>query len=172
MAGLTKKLSLAEVCGREVTGKQREMMKPQPVGMRQWGWGQRRRRWNPHLVIDWTWEVTGWEESSNARCHCPPWGMQERRPARSVTYQPPLHSCIQVPTQPLLRYRLAQPMGILLTQLQFCMHNPPAAHRPAHLHVFCSPQGGISGPPVPRSQGLGCFSSYGPGHPKPKPISR
>ena len=138
MAGLTKKLSLAEVCGRRVTGRQREVMKPQP---RQWGWGQRCRRWNPHLVIDWTWEVTGWEESSNARCHCPSCGMQERRPAHSITYQPPLHSCIQVPTQPLLRYRLAQPMGILLTRLQFWVHNPPTHPPPRPSSCFLQPLG-------------------------------
>ena len=84
-------------------------------------------------------------------------------PGAMATYQPPLHQsqpsphCTQVPTQPVLKSfpscRLAQPLGIFLTRLQFYVRNHSTCP-PPHLSYFCSPSWldlWPSGPLTPQS---------------------
>lgn len=80
-------------------------------------------------LLDWMWEVRGRDESSNGRCHFPPWGTWGRRPAHSTTYHPSVHPTL----------RLVQSLGIPLTRLQFWAHSPLPFNLSSlpHPHVFC-----------------------------------
>lgn len=101
-----------------------------------------------------------------------------RDAAPSTMYQPPLHQsqpsplCTQVPPQPVLKSfpscRLAQPLGIFLTQLQFYISEKSLhlSNTPTAL-ISAAPRGWISlallspHPTVWAAPG----SSYGPGIP-------
>lgn len=95
-----------------------------------------------------------------ARCYGPPWGMWARTLPPSTTYQPPLHSCTQVPTQPVLRSSFPaadwpSPWASFSHDCNsMCVIAPPV-HRPACL-ISAAPRGGISGPPVPSPYSPGC----------------
>lgn len=95
-----------------------------------------------------------------ARCYGPPWGMWARTLSPSTTYQPPLHSCTQVPTQPVLRSSFPaadwpSPWASFSHDCNsMCVIAPPV-HRPACL-ISAAPRGGISGPPVPSPYSPGC----------------
>lgn len=80
--------------------------------------------------------MRGREESSGARCHGPPWGMQARTLPPSATYQPPLHSCTQVEFPSC---RLAQPLGFFLTRQQFYVRHHSTCPPPCLSSYFCSP---------------------------------
>ena len=99
----------------------------------------------------------------HARCHGPPWGMQARTLPPSATEQPPLHSCTQVPTQPVLRCsgRVSQLQtgpapGLLSHTTAILCASSLHLSTALPVFIFLQPLVVGSGPPVPSPHSLGC----------------